>query len=96
MASSRVFETRKEKGSACVYITEDNKISYINTLVKGWNKTRYPSDEDYFSFMNEVFEMMISSEIETFKDMLLQIKVSEPECYEKGVKMLENKREFSS
>jgi len=36
--------------------------------------------------------MMMSSEIQTFKDMLLRIKDSEPECYEKGVKMLRDKR----
>lgn len=92
MASGRVFETSKKKGSACVYVNEYNHIQYINTLVNGFDKTRYPCSQDYFSFMDEVFKMMMSSEIETFKALLRKIKFSEPECYEKGVKMLEDKR----
>lgn len=92
MTSARIIKATKKKGLARVYVTEDNKIGYINTLVNGWDKTRYPSDEDYFTFMDEVFKMMMSSEIETFKAMLLQIKDSEPEYYEKGVKMLRDKR----
>ena len=94
MVVKRRFEA-KDKQHGYTYsidVSVDNKIICINTFEDVWNKTRYPVDDDFSSFMDEVFEKMMSSEIETFKSLLIKIELSEPEYYKKGVLMLENKR----
>lgn len=75
MASGKLFETSNKKGSARVYVTEDNKIKYINTHTRYWDTTKCPSNEGYFLFLDEVFKMMMSQKLKHSKICSCELKI---------------------
>lgn len=72
-----------------VHVDSNNQIWCIDSLASGWNKIRYPRDDDFSSFIEEVFSIMMAKGPETFKDLLERIKDSEPEYHKKGMQMFE-------
>lgn len=97
-----VFEAESGAYKARVFVDECNKIYCVNIIkeeklysqpiILVWDTDRTPMDDDFSSFVDKAFETIMSSEIETFKAMLMKIKDSEPEYYQKGIEMLENKK----
>ncbi len=82
--------TSKVKNTTVTALVDsNNKIWCVASLISGWDKTRYPQDDDFSSLLEEVFSIMVAEEPETFKDLLERIKDSEPEYYKKGMQMFE-------
>lgn len=55
---------------------------------------RYKSIDDRFEILvDRIFELMIEVAINTFKNLLEEIKDSDSKYYQKGIEMLQNKKE---
>jgi len=94
----RVFEVLCEDTEISVKVGEDGKISHISVsemeMQPVWTSVSgNPHSEENILNVDYAFELMMVTDIESFKNMLKEIKNSEPNYYEKGVALLQYKKE---
>ncbi len=92
------FEVRCQNAKTSVKIGENGKIYHISVskmeMQPIWTEVSgNPHSEESILNVDYAFEIMMEIDIETFKAMLKRIKESDPEYYEKGVELLQNKKE---
>lgn len=92
------FDVRSQNAKTSVKIGENGKICHISVsemeMKPIWTEVsgNLHSEESVLN-VDYAFEIMMEIDIETFKAMLKRIKESDPEYYEKGVELLQNKKE---
>ncbi len=88
MSKTEYAVTSNDKNTTVtVHVDSNNQIWCVDSLVSGWNKIRYPRDDDFSSFLEKVFSIIMAKEPDAFKNLPERIKDSEPEYYKKGMQM---------
>lgn len=92
------FNIQSEDTEIIVKLGKDGKICYISSSFMQsrpvWTKvSANPHSADSIVNVDFAFETMIDIDVNTFKTMLNSIKESDPEYFEKGLAILQKKKE---